>query len=377
MASILWACWDGGGNLNPSLGVAHECVRRGHDVAFVGRPEMVPRVRDAGLSATAFAHAATDRERYAFHPMPSVFGFVSSPAVGEELVDVVDRARPDLVVIDAMFGAALDVAPRFAAPTAVMVHTLCDRLIDGWRANLGMQSDSRVRAGFAPLPSLDVLWGERDAVHVNTLASLDGPSVTSWGTVRHGGPVLTCERRAANRPELPWPDPDPLPLVLLSFSTVPEQRDPAALQRALTALAGLPVHAVATTGGIVDPSELDVPANAHVVPFADHDTLMARSALVVGHGGHGTTMRALSHGVPLVVVPARGADQVPIAQAVTDWQVGVGLPADASVEELRDAASAVLGDPACTARARLIADDLAAVDGARLAADTLDVVLAA
>lgn len=23
MANILWACWDGGGNLTPSIGIAH------------------------------------------------------------------------------------------------------------------------------------------------------------------------------------------------------------------------------------------------------------------------------------------------------------------------------------------------------------------
>jgi UDP:flavonoid glycosyltransferase YjiC (YdhE family) len=57
---------------------------------------------------------------------------------------------------------------------------------------------------------------------------------------------------------------DPTPVVLLSFSTVPEQRSPAMLQCALDALGHLPVHVVATTGGIVDPKELTAPANAHL-----------------------------------------------------------------------------------------------------------------
>src|ERR1019366_892197 len=106
----------------------------------------------------------------------------------------------------------------------------------------------------------------------------------------------------------------PTPLVLLSFSTVPEQRSPEMLQRALDALGQLPAHVVATTGGIVDPADLTAPANAHLVAFADHDALMDRAALVVGHGGHGTTMRSLRHGLPMVGIPAKGADQAPITQ---------------------------------------------------------------
>jgi hypothetical protein len=83
---------------------------------------MVGRVDAAGLAATALHHARTDLDRYASHPLATVFGFTSSPAVGEELVALVAERKPD-VVVDAMFSAALHVAPRFARPTAVMLHT--------------------------------------------------------------------------------------------------------------------------------------------------------------------------------------------------------------------------------------------------------------
>jgi UDP:flavonoid glycosyltransferase YjiC (YdhE family) len=93
--------------------------------------------------------------------------------------------------------------------------------------------------------------------------------------------------------------------VLLSFSTVPEQRNIVSLQTAIDALADLPIHVVGTTGGIVDPAELTAAPNAYLVPFADHEALMSRASLVVGHGGHGTTMRALRRGLPIVGIPAK------------------------------------------------------------------------
>ena len=240
-----------------------------------------------------------------------------------------------MVVIDAMFSAALAVAPRFRVPTVVMLHTFFDRLLDGWRANFAMQRESRKRAGFDGLPGLDELWGERDFLHVNALGALDGAPATAWKNVVHGAPVLSAESRAVPV-ELLWDAADPTPLVLLSFSTVPEQRSVETLQRsldALDALAELPVHVVATTGGIVDPKELGAPRNAHLVEFADHEQLMERSALVLGHGGHGTTMRALRRGLPVVGMPARGADQAPITRLLEGWKVGRALPGDASVAE--------------------------------------------
>ncbi len=68
------------------------------------------------------------------------------------------------------------------------------------------------------------------------------------------------------------------------------------------------------------------------MPFADHDALIARATLVVGHGGHGTTMRALRHGLPMVGIPATGAGQVPITELIEQWGTGRALSQDADVD---------------------------------------------
>jgi hypothetical protein len=343
---------------------------------------MVGRARASGFDARELTRSYELVDRYAFHPMPTVFGYTSSPAVGEELVTLVAEERPDAVVVDAMFSAALQVAPRFDRPAGVMVHTFLHRIFDGWRANFAMQSESRKRAGFDALDDLDVLWGACEVVHVNTLAAFDGAGdgagdgAVGWANVVHGAPVLSAERRAVPV-ELPWDTDDATPLVLLSFSTVPEQRDPGSLQRALDALAVLPVHVIATAGGIVEVDELAVPTNAHVVPFADHDALMRRARLVVGHGGHGTTMRALRHGLPIVGMPARGADQVPITRLLEEWNVGRALPGDADVAQIRAAVEDILRDPTVHDEARARARAFEGLDGAQLAADSLESLLPA
>ena len=64
MARILWLNWSGGGNLPPSLGVARVLTERGHEVAFAGRPEMVPRVKTAGFRAIEITQAYAQVDRY-------------------------------------------------------------------------------------------------------------------------------------------------------------------------------------------------------------------------------------------------------------------------------------------------------------------------
>ncbi len=373
MARFMWACWDGGGNLTPSLGVARILERGGHEVHFFGRPDMVGRVRSAGFAASELKDSYKYLERYSFHPQATVFGYTSSPAVGEELVAVAKEYRPDVVVIDAMFSAALEVAPRFDRPTAVMLHTFLHHIYAGWNANFAMQSASRERCGFDALASLDVLWGERDLFHVNSLASFDAPAATAWTNVVHGAPILASERRAV-RVTLPWDD-DGVPMVLLSFSTVAEQRNVEVFQRALDALAPLDVHVVATTGGTIDASDLVVPANAVAVSFADHDALMERSSMVLGHGGHGTTMRALKHGLPIVGVPATGGDQVPITQLLEAWGSGKALAGDASVDDIRDAVKAVIDCQDFRVEAQRRSSFLQGPDGAVAAARAVETLL--
>jgi UDP:flavonoid glycosyltransferase YjiC (YdhE family) len=135
-------------------------------------------------------------------------------------------------------------------------------------------------------------------------------------------------------------------------------------------------------GGNLNPSLGNAQAlecRGHEVDFwgrpADHDALMERASLVVGHGGHGTTMRALRHGLPIVGIPAMLSDQVPITQLIEQWKVGRGLPLDADVTQIRAAAQDVLADPAFRGQAERRSHAFAGLDGAQLAASSVESLL--
>jgi MGT family glycosyltransferase len=376
MARILWLNWSGGGNLPPSLGIARVLTERGHQVAFAGRPEMVPRVKTAGFRAIEITQAYAQVDRY---PQGSFLTrmscYLTSPAVEEQVRSIVAAEAPDIVLIDAMFPAALAQACGLKQPTVVFVHTFVFRQLDMWRKMIATLDGMRQQAGFAELPPLDELWRNRDRIVSTSLAVLDAAPVPGWDLVRHAGPVLEDEKFAVPTP-LPWPESDSTPLVLVSFSTGFEQRNVDKVQRALDALADLPVHVVATTGGIVAPNEVATPQNAVVLNYAAHDPIMRHAALVVTHGGHGTAMRAMRHGVPMVVIPGLAGDQPFVAAAVQEWGAGRALPGDASADTMRVAAQEVLSTPSYGAKAKEKSALLAGVDGAVNAADEVEALLA-
>lgn len=153
---------------------------------------------------------------------------------------------------------------------------------------------------------------------------------------------------------------------------MPEQGSVAKFQAAIDVLAQLPVHGVVTVGDSIDPSALKPAANVLVLATADHDQLMRVAALVLTHGGHGTMMRALSYGLPMVVIPGMAADQPGNAAAVEAWGAGLALPPDADADAIAAAAREVLGQSAYREKACELARQFADVDGAANAADQIE-----
>jgi MGT family glycosyltransferase len=163
--------------------------------------------------------------------------------------------------------------------------------------------------------------------------------------------------------------------VFVSYSTDPLQNSPERVQRALDALEDLPVRVVASTSGVFDPAQLSGPENAVVAEYVPVDELLAEAAIVVSHAGHGTTLTALCHGVPVICIPGIGRDQLPIADRVAELGLGVALSQDATSSDLRRAVTEVLEDASFQGRARAFQQQYGPLSGvAGAAAGLLNMV---
>ena len=130
-------------------------------------------------------------------------------------------------------------------------------------------------------------------------------------------------------------------LVALS-SDFQDQED--LLGRIAAALSGMPVRGVLTTGKGVDPADVPAGDNIQVVRSAPHARVLQEAAAVVTHCGHGTTIKALAAGVPLVCTPM-GRDQLDVAARVVHRGAGVRVEPSAHPGEIRAALQDVLDQP--------------------------------
>jgi UDP:flavonoid glycosyltransferase YjiC (YdhE family) len=377
MSRILFLAFSGGGNLPPSMGIARELAARGHEVVFAGDPEAVLRLKSTPFRAIELTQAFAQLDKYPPGPFGRWFCQLTSHAVEMQAREIVEAERPDFILIDFMFLAALNQVPNFGRPCAAMAHMTFCRVAEAFRGLTGMCSGIRQQLGFTPLASFDDLMSSCDCVIVTSLGAVDDAAsgVPPTQKIRHVGPALETEAHA--RPlSLPWDATDGVPLVLVSFSTDPLQVTPDLIQRSLEALGRLDVHVVATVGAAVDIGKLSVPRNAVVVEAADHEPLMARAALVVTHGGHGTMMRALKHGVPMLVMPGIAPDQAPNAARVEELGAGRMLAQDADSDAIGAAARELIATAQYRVRAQELARLFSGGDGAVGAADEVEMLLA-
>jgi UDP:flavonoid glycosyltransferase YjiC (YdhE family) len=235
-----------------------------------------------------------------------------------------------------------------------------------------------------PVPALAALcgthplraWREADAVLVASDQELDvagAAGARNAARVRAALPgaewVGTTER--AWHADSARDDDEKLVLVSLSSTWFPGQAD--AYRRIVAALGRLPIPAVVTTGGAEIETPLDPPANVEVRARAPHAELLPRASLVIGHGGHSTTFRALAHGVPLLVMPMHPLlDQPLVARAVTASGAGVTLPRTAPVADIATAVRTLLDNGGYAAAAACVAQRLRAQDGAAVVADRIE-----
>ena len=96
-----------------------------------------------------------------------------------------------------------------------------------------------------------------------------------------------------------------------------------------------------------------------VVERAPHSEILRHAKVVVTHAGHGTVIKALAAGVPVVAIPL-GRDQLDNAARVAHHGAGLRLKPTAKPEAIAKAVRRVLEEPSFSAAAERMAAAIAA-----------------
>jgi UDP:flavonoid glycosyltransferase YjiC (YdhE family) len=418
-ARLLLAVIDGGGTVPPAMGVARELVRRGHRVRVLGDPTIARSALAAGCTFTAWttaphfdtvadqtatlAAAENGSPRQRVGAARRLLGSGATRGFADDVLAAV-RAEPvEGVLAEAAMPGILIGAEASGLPCAALMPNIYLRptpglppLGTGWSPGtgpLGRARDAvavrvvgglasaaarplnRVRAdhGLPPIDGLFALLDRCTRVLVLTSPTFDFPAARLPANVRYVGPQLDDPDWAAGAD---WRPDGPGPLVLVAMSSV-YQNQVETLRTVAAALGPLPVRAVITTGRAVDPDDVPAPAHVRVVRSAPHGAVLAEASAVVTHAGHGTVLKSLAAGVPLVCVPM-GRDQRDNSTRVVRLGAGVRVPRSADAGRIGAAVREVLDAPGYAAAARRFAQVLATEAATRpSAADEVEAMVTA
>jgi len=414
----LLVTWDGGGNVPPELAVCRKLIGRGHSVRVLGDPTMESDARAAGCEFSSWTTAPhrTTRDRsgdvvrdYEWkNPLVMIRKymreFLAEPTprwaadVHAELV-----ARPvDALLADFAIPAALIVAEHWRLPSAIinpqiwMIPTpgipplgpgfmpargplghLRDALLRGittrlFNSALPALNAERQARGLAAIGSTHQQMLHTDCILMLTTPAFDLTSPAMPPHIAWVGPQLD-DPTWTETWSSPWTAGDERPLVLVGLSST-FQDQAIVLRRIVEALTGLPVRALVTRGPAVRPEEVPGADNVTVVATAPHGAVLREASLLVTHCGHGTTMKGLAAGVPLVCIPM-GRDQNDTAARVVHRGAGVRLKPTADVAAIRRAIERVLQEPSYRAGAQRLATAIRGGEGCVDAVAVLEAII--
>ena len=313
----------------------------------------------AGFEAIAYRRAPGPNTELAFEQQAAeLMATAAGTEVARDVRDVVAEVQPDLMIVDCMLPAGIAVGEAMGIPTASLVHfpyglarAQMLRGAGAWTTDRTQLNITRRRLGLEPAADGLSAWESPELLLVTVPRWFD-LAADYPANVLHAGP-LGITRPIHVRPTRKRP------LVLLSFSTTMMEGQTALVQRVCDALASDELDAILTLGPAVSAAEIRVPHNVDVVQYADHDHLLPTCGAVVTHGGLGTTLRALGHGKPLLVLPL-GRDQEFNAGRVVEVGAGIHVPAEAAAAEIASALAELLAQPQFTRAAERAAAAIAA-----------------
>lgn len=417
MSTILAYTSPAIGHLFPMVPLLLELKARGHEVHVRALRQQIPMLRGAGFQAQAVDDRLLAVEAVDYRAGNARAALASSVETftararfdAPDLRAAMDAVKPDLLVVDINSWGARIVAEASGLPWATFSpytppltsrgtppfgpgldpmpgplgrgrDALARRLVIGAVEKLMLPRVNSLRAdlsggSLAPVKGADEMFRTAPLLLVTTSEPFEYPH-PDWGRdVRMIGALGW---------EPPSPPPDWLgdtvePVVLVTTSSE-YQADEAIVRAALEGLAAEPFTVVATvpaaetgSAGAARASGTagfgSLPANARLERFVPHGQVLEHAAVAVTHGGMGATQKALSKGVPVVVVPF-GRDQHEVAARVVAADAGIRLSRkNLSPGTLRAAVRKAL---AKKEGARRVAAGFTAAGGAAAGADALE-----
>lgn len=390
------------GHVNPTLPVVAELVKRGHRVTYTVADQFADVVAATGAEVIGYDSVVPKSWNTVAIPAEITGNDMAEASVAHlsegfaPLAEVERRLggdRPDLVVYDSFgFATGRLLARKWDLPALLTATTF----VVGEHVNPYAELAASMTP---PDPDHPALARHQEMMR----ETLDAHGLTDWPNEEFtaGGAekqtlvfvppefqpgsetfddrhvfVGPCIGDRAHQGEWRRPD-DGKPVVLVALGSFGYENQAEFYRHALDALAGLPWHVVMSLGGLVTPEDLGpLPPNVEAHPWVPQLAVLEHASAFVSHAGMGSTMESLYYGVPPVVVPRTGEQDL-VADRLVELGLGRSVkPAELTADGLRSAVLDLHEDAAARQRVRNLADGIAGRKGPQLAADAVEAQLA-
>lgn len=402
---FLFVTWEGGGNVTPILGLARRLTERDHQVRVMSDPCNEPEIRAAGCEFTPYSNAPHRTDKSAASTLVKDYegGTVGGLRNAAKMLfhsgyadDVLNElnARPvDVCCVNELLLSAMFAAEKMGVPT-VLLSPNCTDLIPApgrglaGKAKLAIMNfmfqnvlvsqavadlqATRKRLGLPPMQGMFSYFHTLSKILVMTSRAFDSQAEIG-PNYQYVGPILD-DPTWAEEWQFPWAADNTDPLVVVGLSTTYQNQE-VVLQNVMDAMDGLRVRGLVTLGPTLDSKQFKIPSNVVVRQSVPHAQVFPQASAVVTHGGHGTVIRALASGVPVVCIPF-GRDQPGNAARVVSNSVGLKLSKKADVASIRQAIQRVIGEPQFRQKAQQLGQQIVAEAGSTIAIETLEQVAA-
>ena len=368
---LLFTFAGGSGHFQPLVPIARAAQQAGHTVAVAGQPVMTPAIEAAGFTAIATPGATLsdaperlpllklDLERE-YRDLREGFARRLARQHAAAILDLCAAWQPDMIVCDEIDFGAMIAAERLGLPYATVLVIAAGSFV---RKEVVGEALDEVRAEHGLPPDPDLAMLSRYLVLSPFPPGYRDPAFPLPATAHSIRPLTLDLARDERAPAWVARLGD-APLVYFTLGTVFNVESGDLFERVLAGLRDLPLDVVATVGRELDPAEFGPqPAHIHIERYIPQAAILPRCAAVVSHGGSGSVIGALAHGLPMVLIPI-GADQpLNAARCAALGAARVLDAVDATPESVREAVATVLAEPAYRLAAERMRDEIAGLPG--------------
>jgi len=392
MAKALFLSLPLHGHTNPSLPLVRELVGRGDEIVYYSAAAFAPNIEQTGARYRPYQNAFLADMRQLPERMEELSWLLmrtTAEVLGHEL-DAFRAERADYLITDSVAPWGQWVAQVLGVPVATSVstfafnrHVLAFGLAHGVRPKsarlllskmrhmvkaLLLGRDLRRRYGVSGPGVMGSVFGRSDLNIVYTSRHFQPCAETFDGRFQFVGPSITTRTETV---DFPWEQVAHPVVVYASMGTL-FNTDTTFYRNCVEAFRGDDVQVIMSVGGNVSAGSFGpAPPNFIVQTHVPQLDVLRRATVFVTHGGMNSVSESLYYGVPVVVIPQMGEQEI-VGRRVEELGAGLYIAKEeATAEKLHESVHRLLTEDRFRQQAAVVGESFQTSGGVARAADAI------